>query len=142
MAVLAEVDVQSKQTTGRYIVIKISKEKADGNSPIPRCQLSSKLEIIEEAQSESINTNRQSSDLDHAWIHNDFRPQYHAEELSLFSSLMQPSEEVQQTCSIKNEEKTMTKISMIIDWNSLSEGENCEKSQIQKKLLDNFCRNF
>jgi hypothetical protein len=27
MAILAEVDVQTKQTTGRYIVIKISKEK-------------------------------------------------------------------------------------------------------------------
>jgi hypothetical protein len=40
---------------------------------------------------------------------------------------MQPSEEVQQN-SIKNDEKTLTKISMIIDWNSASEEENAGKT--------------
>jgi hypothetical protein len=45
MVVIAEVDVQSKQTTGRYIVIKLSKSK-DEFRP-------SKLEIIEEAHSEN-----------------------------------------------------------------------------------------
>jgi hypothetical protein len=44
---------------------------------------------------------------------------------------MQPSEDVQQN-SIKNDEKTFTKISMIIDWNYPSSvEENAEKTQIQ-----------
>lgn len=31
---------------------------------------------------------------------------------------------------------------MIIDWNSANKEENSEKTHIQKKLLENFCRNF
>ena len=51
MVLLAEVDVQTKQTTGRYIVIKLSKSK-DNFRP-------SKLETIKEANSE-----KQSSEVE------------------------------------------------------------------------------
>ena len=82
MIVLAEVDVQNKQTTGRYIVIKLSKSKDDFRP--------SKLEIIEEAHSE----NKQSSEIEKASIiHNEPKP-LQSGELSLFSSLMEPSQDV------------------------------------------------
>ena len=45
MVTLAEVDLQAKQTTGRYIVVKLSKESEEKS----KNKISSPLEIIEEA---------------------------------------------------------------------------------------------
>jgi hypothetical protein len=51
MVTIAEVDLQLKQISGRYIVMKLTGEKQEPKAP-SRNALSGKLEIIEEASSE------------------------------------------------------------------------------------------
>lgn len=72
------------------------------------------LETIEEAHSEQ----QQSSEIEKAYY--DPRP-HHPEELSLFSSLMEPSNEVDSGYEKKDDKHKSTKISMIIDWISTSD---------------------
>ena len=118
LAVMLEVDILSKEATGRYVVMKLSKEAGPA---------SQRLETINETNRESLCTKRWGfeSEISHV-----------DDQLSLFSSMMQGHDESPPV------DKSITKISMILDWISARDKTLENQGRIQQKLLNNFTRNF